>query len=572
MATAAQTDDTGGTQSQQGHLPDTELFAVEFPGYVRNVDKALTALGGLEAIAATMRNEGKRLQLNLRPGNLFSIPTAGDVVPTPKLLLRVSRRRPRANAPPEQDMLEDTEAKAEDINVRMVGRITRTCRFRGMADFQYHPDPDHPIVKLRQSIDNANVEELLQFRFNGDSALAAASASIPPPSFSRVEIPMNYGYRQVVYLDKYTENLPPSKTAASARRKNRWKEAYASSHIVHFADKNILGLPEDLADKMTKLFAERPIWTVRMLAHQFDHLSIAHLRLLLRMNSYVMANGPWHGCCIRNGYDPRKEVDARRYQLINTRFKLHLEKGSHPTDDTTPISSSNHADTPGADPCTDGTVDTWHAKPTSEEGPLIFDGKRKPHGGITTWQFCDITDPGIRALLDADHIVRSTCDERDGWYASAIIHAARRLLRLKYQAVCSDTPVDANLERRLIDTALDAAANEVHEANSMPEMEMDVDTSTQRHVSGIEESTEMDIRMNQLMGNLSQALGGVPLGDESDALFSMPGDEFEGVFGDSDDEDDLGVPGRAQMLHTGEEGEEDEEDEEDDEDEDDPSE
>jgi hypothetical protein len=39
------------TQYHRGTIPDQELFAIEFPGYIRNVDKAIEALGGMERIA-----------------------------------------------------------------------------------------------------------------------------------------------------------------------------------------------------------------------------------------------------------------------------------------------------------------------------------------------------------------------------------------------------------------------------------------------------------------------------------------------------------------------------------------
>jgi hypothetical protein len=45
--------------------------------------------------------------------------------------------------------------------------------------------------------------------------------------------------------------------------------------------------------------------------------------------------------------------------------------------------------------------------------------------------------------------------------------------------------------------------------------------------------------MDQLMVNLSQALGTqLPLEDEPDTFFAMEGDEFEGVFGDTEDEEE----------------------------------
>lgn len=43
------------------------------------------------------------------------------------------------------------------------------------------------------------------------------------------------------------------------------------------------------------------------------------VRILLLNYGYFQMNGPWRSCYIRYGYDPRKDSEARRYQILDFR-------------------------------------------------------------------------------------------------------------------------------------------------------------------------------------------------------------------------------------------------------------
>ncbi|RKP24700.1 hypothetical protein SYNPS1DRAFT_23239 [Syncephalis pseudoplumigaleata] len=119
--------------------------------------------------------------LNMRPNSIFSIPIQGDYVSTPKLLLRIRRRKPKTQAA-------TAEAEAAKFDAAVVGRIKHTCRFRALSDFQYTVDPQHPMVKLCQSLDSGDVTAIREFKFDFASQMDPARLSIPPPLFSRIEL------------------------------------------------------------------------------------------------------------------------------------------------------------------------------------------------------------------------------------------------------------------------------------------------------------------------------------------------------------------------------------------------
>ncbi len=58
------------------------FLCVEYPGYVKNVEKALDTLGGLKQIRKVYNNQTKFLRVNYRPEDPFSHPLHGDITST----------------------------------------------------------------------------------------------------------------------------------------------------------------------------------------------------------------------------------------------------------------------------------------------------------------------------------------------------------------------------------------------------------------------------------------------------------------------------------------------------------
>lgn len=164
-------------------LPSAHFYSVECPGYVKlsSVPIAVERLGGQQRVenafkrTSTSKTESL-LELSLRPGNPFAHPIAGDVVSTSNILLKVVKRKRKR-----------TEGQGQagggvvgDYTVEALGMIPKTARFRstyrlpastplraficarilGMVDYQYQPDMNDPIAKLRSAMDNMDGEHL----------------------------------------------------------------------------------------------------------------------------------------------------------------------------------------------------------------------------------------------------------------------------------------------------------------------------------------------------------------------------------------------------------------------------
>ena len=80
----------------------------------------------------------------------------------------------------------------------------------------------------------------------------------------------------------------------------------------------LYGQDDDLFAAMKSKFAQRPVWSRQaLLASLPGSLNVTPERLRYRLPqlAYYFSQGPWRMCWISFGYDPRKSVDSRIYQV-----------------------------------------------------------------------------------------------------------------------------------------------------------------------------------------------------------------------------------------------------------------
>ncbi|CAG8481585.1 8635_t:CDS:2 [Dentiscutata erythropus] len=228
-------------------LPTQQFFAVEYPGNVINTEKALQTLGGQRGLKKAVNED--LLELRFRPNNPFCHPINGDIIPTANLLLKVTRRRKKVTY--HHTRRDSDEESIKGFNFEIMGIISKTCRFRGMADYQHVPNPNDSIPRYRKALENFDINTIMDF----ESLLKDErdEDNLPPPSFSRIECPTGYGYRQNMAVVKVL--VQKEGQAPALKLINRSQEpppdAVKSAHQPS---------PESVA-RIKKLFAERPIWT-----------------------------------------------------------------------------------------------------------------------------------------------------------------------------------------------------------------------------------------------------------------------------------------------------------------------
>ncbi|KXS16479.1 hypothetical protein M427DRAFT_31198 [Gonapodya prolifera JEL478] len=178
------------------------FYDIEYPAIIKNMDKALTTMGGMGAVVKTLSEdvtnqfgtntpqpqpaapgEGQlpaflnSIELRFRPDDPYCHPINGDFVGVSSLLVRVKRRRRRR---PQNAMETDSPEYGWQTEGKILGFVPRAVRFREMADFQYSPDPTWNIPSLRRAMENLDFDEIERLAFASDSHFMNLASTYPP--------------------------------------------------------------------------------------------------------------------------------------------------------------------------------------------------------------------------------------------------------------------------------------------------------------------------------------------------------------------------------------------------------
>ncbi|RIA87754.1 RNA polymerase III transcription factor IIIC subunit-domain-containing protein [Glomus cerebriforme] len=391
------------------NIPSKQIFVIEYPGYIKNMNKVLHTLGGEKGLKKAVNED--LMELRFRPDDPFCHPINGDVIPTSNLLLKVTRRKKkRQNKNGNRENEEKSNAK-EDVKFDILGIINKTCRFRGMSDYQYVPNMNHPILEYRKALESLDVNKIMDFESIINNM--NEETNLPPPSFSRVECPMDYGYQQNTAVVKVLVNKDDGQFLNIP--------SLVPEEPPPESSKNIEQMPQESIDRMNKLFEDRPIWTRLALENNLPSNDKRNIKRLLPLVAYLMSNGPWRDCWIRYGYDPRLNQEARFYQLLdirNTRRPTKLGRAKRLL----------HIQEEAAEK--DNTENSNIDSQTSH----IFDGISTCRD-IAVFQMHDITDPLLKKLIDSPDSLQEFCDERDGFYKHSELVKMRKVMRRKFKAL-----------------------------------------------------------------------------------------------------------------------------------------
>lgn len=164
-------------------IPSATWIAVNVPGYVRDVPKALRMLGGTDKLASSLSSPGQPSSIEFRfhPDNVLSRPLYGDAVGSQKgLVLRISRPRGAG---------EEVQPK-----VQVVAQVASTYRFSSLADFQFLPvDPGRSM--RYHAAPHSTVLPIPSENLAGEAEPSglAESMLMVPPAFASSEAAMEPG-------------------------------------------------------------------------------------------------------------------------------------------------------------------------------------------------------------------------------------------------------------------------------------------------------------------------------------------------------------------------------------------
>ncbi|KAF8803887.1 hypothetical protein BYT27DRAFT_7340686 [Phlegmacium glaucopus] len=455
----------GGCEPPLPPLPPLSFYSVEYPGYVQplSVPLAISNLGGQSKVDHAFKRTASKpqtlLELSLRPGNPFAHPIPGDVVGTNNLLLKVIKKK-------RKHVADDYPCTIGEYTAEVVGIVSKTARFRSMVDYQYFPNMDDSVAKLRLAMDNMDVQSLCSYTIprenkgykplpatisnepadvNLDPQLRGISQQcdtpdnqvahsnlrlFPPPLFSRQTIPQGYKANTASMVSTTLDEETGEEKKRMINRM-RWK-GYGPASIM-FSDEHIPTKPpqavqegkgqinEGMLKKLEQLFARRPVWTRMSLFNQFspaEARDVLNSKLLLPLCCYVFQDGPWRDTLVRFSYDPRKDPGSRLYQ------RLYFRNANHPIARPS-ITTRRH----------DRTAVTVHSrmleKDAERRNSHIFDGQTLTKE-TAAFQLCDIIDPMLKKMIEDLDGLRDICDERDGWYTAHAFEQIKMVLRHKF--------------------------------------------------------------------------------------------------------------------------------------------
>ncbi|KAJ3847681.1 RNA polymerase III transcription factor IIIC subunit-domain-containing protein [Lentinula lateritia] len=470
---------TTNDQAQSHPLPQTHFYSVEYPGYVQpaSVPQAIRNLGGPSSLEMAFRRGASKsetlVELKFQPDDSFVHPVPGEVVANNSIVIRITRRKRKGSVMPGLNELGQHELLG-DFKAEAVGILHKTVRFRSMVDFQFLPDSDDPISRLRSAMDRMDVQAITSYRTppeKEDYRIASESLFsnlveegidpanntkpssgqafrsnlrlFPPPIFSRQGIAQSYNFKTnpaSIVSTVVNEETGEEKKKRLINRM-RWK-GYGPATIA-FSDPTAPDKPptnveavreqvdKNILKKLDELFAQRPVWTRASLFNQTSATiakEIHNSKVILPLVCYVFHDGPWRDTLVKLGYDPRKDPEGRFYQ------RLYFRNANHPINRPSVVTRRQERATTAA-------AATITTDPEKEEARTshMFDGVNLTKE-TAAFQLCDITDVMLKEMIEDPDDVRDACDERDGWYSTHALERIKAVLRLKFFSLLDGRP------------------------------------------------------------------------------------------------------------------------------------
>ncbi|PSN75344.1 hypothetical protein BS50DRAFT_616018 [Corynespora cassiicola Philippines] len=454
------------------------ISSVEHPCIVKNVDKGVTSLGGPVILSKNLRTklepqineEGEEelpgvISASLRPDDPFAKRVLSTPVTTSNLLIKVTvpkrtgRRRKRGSSGPfvadgpagpsasgpvpaktytdAATLYRTLQDTASRYMVSVAGVVDETHRFRSMPDIQYSVGQNSIMTGIRDYLLPGRHSLMKAYNINTAAGPDPTKELGPSAEYFQMPIAWNYQFEQNANV-KYTKD----KSREINVQRTLTYTAYTVVDIqvpkVPTGPKAELPPERTLSSNMQSLIAKirtqlarRPIMTRHLLYNKLGWAKRDRIRMATMYCGYFFETGPWREALILWGVDPRKDPKYRHYQTIS--FLSYLKRGS-----------ARHFEH------FDAHIRELANMPLRElEKQHTFDGVHVSHTG-NLFQFCDISDPLIRKILDTNDI-RSTCAPTfQGWYHVGTWAKATVVLKDKMnQIIGKETPDDSIYERIL---------------------------------------------------------------------------------------------------------------------------
>jgi len=420
-----------------------EYCSIEFPGYVKDVNKVYNMLGGMESICQAFKDSSV-LELRYRPSSPFCHPINGEIMKTVNPLLKITRRRKKPKKPGDKP-------GPWEISYKIVGVVTKVGRFRGMSDYQVIPKFSYDMPKLAKAIKDLDVGKLESFKNITDNNKNEL-CNIPAPVFTSIEWPQNYGYLQLTSVVKVFVKKKDQEPVLKLI--NRSKKTKLIIATVDLSDPNCTipttppaavaahskYISSTYINEIAELFDKRPIWSRIALVNNLSEDSVKRIKQLLPLVSYTVVHGAFRDCWIKYGVDPRISNDFRIYQTMDIRNI----KGPRPLNRAKRHNINESESSKLFLNISLGQNQPKENKPKRNVVSHIFNGK--VFSGNIIYQLCDLSDSKLKKMVNTKKGLLKEFNDRDGWYSRQQLDKIREELRKKVQKLLEDNNNNENVD------------------------------------------------------------------------------------------------------------------------------
>nr|XP_033817489.1 general transcription factor 3C polypeptide 5 isoform X2 [Geotrypetes seraphini] len=462
--------------------PRRRMVCVEYPGLVQDPEKMLLTLGGEEGVSRVYADPSRRLELYFRPKDPYCHPVCANRFPTTAMLLWVKRKIRRRRSEVTGDHVLQEPRQEIRFEMEILGVISTVYKFQGMSDFQYlafNMDQDGKQISMYDKI-------LLQKPQKEDFFCQELPLYIPPPIFSRLDTPVDYFYRpETQHREGYH---PPQVSGENLIGLSRARRPH-NAIFVSFEDGKVPAKPLEAAvrnwkkmctnamdmkveEELKQLFDVRPIWSRNALKANVS-VHPDKLKLILPYMAYYMLTGPWRSLWVRFAYDPRKNPDAKIYQVLDFRIRCGMKYGY--TTNEIPVKAKRSTYNYSLPITVTKTAsqminmqDLKHGLSTLSQSSVkkapasryklkdsiyIFREWALPPYRQMFYQLCDLNVESLQKIIRRNDGKEEVCTEKDGWclqktgdeLRDSMSLMIRKLIRSKRPALFSSksTPSDS---------------------------------------------------------------------------------------------------------------------------------
>uniref|UniRef100_A0AC35TLQ1 General transcription factor 3C polypeptide 5 n=1 Tax=Rhabditophanes sp. KR3021 TaxID=114890 RepID=A0AC35TLQ1_9BILA len=395
-----------------------KYVAVEFPGIVKNIDKALEMLGGIKKVETCFYKE--------QPLHFL---------PEPKNPLEkgaISDRSELTSGENSQLIIKVRKNKLTNKqSIVVMGEVITLYSFKVMTDFLVIPTEAPKNAKeIPKDLSGALFPRTSREAYGWiERPVHTQEPFLPPFTFSRYGVPSSRMLCRELEDEEY-EKFVATKGHGTNMRMERKKFSVVVQKDEPFpkeatkaaiSEAELRCKNEEVSQKMEALFEERPMWTRGAIIMKAE-LDEKMVKFLLPKYAFYIQNGPFSRLWCKFGYDPRKDKSSFKYQTIMIAIKRIAN---------VPDKSRTRPIGPERVRSFQEAVDDNASEHIYREGVL-------PKSRQLWFSFCDVLLPAVQEELNQIKIhPLAKYDKNIGWLGTNFMNFARNEVKKDITKIAS---------------------------------------------------------------------------------------------------------------------------------------